>query len=369
MALKFYIIAGEASGDLHGSNLIRALRAQAPDTQFRLWGGDLMAEAAGTTVVRHYRDLAFMGFWEVAKNLRTILGNLSFCKADIEAHRPDALILVDYPGFNMRIARWAKARGIRVIYYISPQIWAWRQGRVHAIRRDVDQMLTILPFEVEFYARFGMTVEFVGHPLLDVIEPSEASLAALPERPLVALLPGSRRQELQHIFPAMLAATRQFPHCDFVVAAASAMPRALYEEHMADYPTVQLQQGNTYDLLRRAHAALIKSGTSTLETALFGVPQVVCYKSSALSYTIAKQVVKVPYISLVNLIANAPVVEELIQHDLNPDNLARALHDILSPERRAAIASGYSNLRIRLGKRGASAKAAEAILKGLLKTF
>lgn len=361
---RFYIIAGEASGDLHGSNLIKALREQAPDLECRAWGGDLMAEA-GASLVKHYRDLAFMGFVEVVKNLRTIMGNLSFCKRDILAYKPDVLVLVDYPGFNLRIARWAKQQGIRVVYYISPQIWAWHRSRVHAIRRDVDLMLVILPFETAFYRQYGMEAIFVGHPLLDALAPLP-DLEAVSEADgprLIALLPGSRRQEVQRILPPMLAATRFFPQHRFVVAAAGSLPLAYYRSFMEDYPNVTIEQGRTHALLRTCDAALVKSGTSTLETALLGIPQVVCYAGNPISYAIAKRLVQVRYISLVNLILDRPLVEELIQHDLTPERIQKALEDILEPSKAAVLRQGYADLRAILGAGGASARAAAWILR------
>lgn len=367
--LKLYLIAGEASGDLHGSNLIKALRLQQPDVQCRVWGGDLM-QAAGGDLVKHYRDLAFMGFVEVLKNLRTILGNLAFCKRDILEYRPDALVLIDYPGFNLRMAQWAKQQGIRVIYYISPQIWAWHQSRVHAIRRDVDQMLVILPFEQDFFKKHGVEVEFVGHPLLDAVdgggwrvEGNVSSILHSPSSiPVVALLPGSRRQEVQRILPVMLSVVPFFPDLQFVVAGASSLPEEYYRPFLEKYPNVQWVQGKTYDLLRQAQVALVKSGTSTLETALFGVPQVVCYAGSPISFAIAKRVVQVKYISLVNLILDRPLVQELIQDELNTANLRAALAEILTATGAEKIREGYNELRRRLGDGGASERAAQTIL-------
>lgn len=363
--MKLYIIAGEASGDLHGSNLIKALKAQKPDIQCRVWGGDLM-QAAGGELVKHYRDLAFMGFIEVAKNLRTILRNIDFCKKDILAEQPDALVLIDYPGFNLRIAKWAKQQGLKVIYYISPQIWAWHTSRVHDIRRDVDKVLVILPFEVDFYKKYGVEVEFVGHPLLDAID-SEGATSSHPltKKNLVVLLPGSRRQEVQRILPRMLEATTDFPENDFIVAGASSLPAEFYQPFLEKHPNVKLLRGQTYDLLRQAKAALVKSGTSTLEAALFGVPEVVCYAGSPVSFFIAKRLVKVPYISLVNLIMDRPLVRELIQDELNRENLKAALSEILNPEKAAELQTGYAELRERLGQGGASERAAQAILKHL----
>lgn len=360
MATRLYLIAGEASGDLHGSNLIKALRALRPDIVCRAWGGDRMADA-GATVVKHYRDLAFMGFWEVAKNLRTIWRNLHFCQRDIEAFQPDAVVLIDYPGFNLRIARWAKKRGFRVVYYISPQLWAWHASRVRAIRRDVDQMLVILPFETDFYRQYGVQATWVGHPLLDVIP----QVAQPCHSGVIALLPGSRQQEVRRILPVMLSVTPFFSGYQFVVAAAPSLPESLYRAYLAGYPQVALVVGDTYGALQRAQAALVKSGTSTLETALLGVPQVVCYAGSSISYAIARRVVRVPYISLVNLVLERPLVRELIQHDMNTPSLRQALDDILQPAQAEVIREGYRELRRRLGGPGASERAARRILEFL----
>ena len=370
--LKLYFIAGEASGDLHGSNLIKALLQQQPGAQCRAWGGDLM-ESAGATLVKHYRDLAFMGFAEVLKNLRTILGNLAFCKRDILAYQPDALVLIDYPGFNLRIAKWAKQQGIRVVYYIAPPVWAWHQSRVHAIRRDVDQMLVILPFEQDFFKKNGVKTEFVGHPLLDALQLEAQSPklevqsvgSDLPSSNLIALLPGSRRQEVQRILPVMLSVVPYFPNHRFVIAGATSLPTAYYQPFLSNFPDVQLVQGRTYELLKQSQAALVKSGTSTLEAALFEVPQVVCYAGNPFSYAIARRVVQVKYISLVNLILDRPLVKELIQDQLNPINIRTALSEILQPEQAKSLRTGYTELRKKLGDGGASKRAAEAILKHL----
>lgn len=359
--MKLYIIAGEASGDLHGSNLIKALKAQAPHIQCRVWGGDLMQEAGGE-LVKHYRDLAFMGFAEVLKNLCTIFRNIAFCKKDIRQFQPDALVLIDYPGFNLRIAKWARQQGLKVIYYISPQIWAWHTSRVHDIKRDVSKMLVILPFERDFYQKYGVQVEFVGHPLLDALGQLPTSGLRPPTDNLIVLLPGSRRQEVQRILPRMLEITTDFPEYEFVVAGASSLPQSFYSAYLENYPRVQWVQGQTYDLLRRAKAALVKSGTSTLETALLDLPEVVCYAGSPVSFFIAKRLVKVKYISLVNLIMDRPLVRELIQDELNSTNLKAALAEILVPEKAAELRAGYAELRRRLGNGGASDRAAKAIL-------
>lgn len=369
--MKLYIIAGEASGDLHGSNLIKALKLQKPGLQCRVWGGELMQNAGGE-LVKHYRDLAFMGFVEVLKNLRTIFRNIAFCKKDILDFQPDALVLIDYPGFNLRIAKWAKQQGIKVIYYISPQIWAWHTSRVHSIRRDVDKMLVILPFEKDFYKKYEVEAEFVGHPLLDAVQQFRekegnhvATTVDVASRKLIVLLPGSRRQEVQRILPPMLEVTEDFPEYEFVVAAAASLPKEFYQPYLEKYPKVQWQQGQTYELLSRARVALIKSGTSTLETALFDVPEVVCYAGSPISYHIARRLVDIKYISLVNLIMDRPLVRELIQDELNRDNLKTALTEILTPEKAAEIREGYAALRRMLGDGGASERAAGQILNFL----
>lgn len=366
--MKLYLIAGEASGDLHGSNLIKALHQQEPELACRAWGGDLMQQA-GATVVKHYRDLAFMGFVEVAKNLKTILRNIAVCKQDILEYKPDAIVLIDYPGFNLRIAKWAHQQGIKVIYYISPQIWAWHQSRVHQIRRDVDLMLVILPFERAFYQKFGMEAVFVGHPLLDAVLQMQVqgeiiADISLPHR-YIALLPGSRKQEVQRILPKMLEVVPDFPDYEFVIAAAASLPDEVYAPFLAGAPNVRIIRNKTYPILQQAKAALVKSGTSTLEAALFNVPQVVCYTGNSLSYQIAKRLVKVKYISLVNLVADKPLVCELIQQDLNRANLQRELAKILHPESVKTLQEGYNELRMLLGAGGASARAAGEIAKFL----
>lgn len=364
--MKIYIIAGEASGDLHGANLIKALKEAQPAVQCRVWGGDLM-RAAGGDLVKHYRDLAFMGFVEVLKNLRTVMGNLRFCKRDVLDYKPDVLVLIDYPGFNLRIAKWAKREGIKVVYYISPQIWAWHRSRVYDIKRDVDKMLVILPFETDFYRQYGVEAVFVGHPLLDALVSPPPAPEPLPLTPepstLIALLPGSRKQEVQRMLPIMLSVSPFFPDCQFVVAGADALPESYYRSFMEAYPKVAFVQGNTYRVLRQANAALVKSGTSTLEAALLDAPQVVCYAGNPLSYAIAKRLVKVKYIALVNLIADRLLVKELIQKELNTHNLRMALSDILDPARASAIREGYAELRRTLGEGGASKRAAAIILQ------
>lgn len=365
--MRYYIIAGEASGDLHGSNLIRELRARDSLAQVRCWGGDLM-QAAGGELVRHYRDLAFMGFVEVVSNLGTILRNLKFCKQDIRAFRPDTLVLIDYPGFNLRIARWAHEQGIRVIYYISPQVWAWKENRVRMMKQCIDRMLVILPFEKAYFRdKWHWEVDYVGHPLVEVIEKYQARgiTTRFSERPVIALLPGSRRQEIEKKLPIMLEVSRAFPDYQFIVAQAPSIEPAFYETFTRPFPNVSAVSNQTYELLLQARAALVTSGTATLETALFGVPEVVCYKGSPISYQIARRVIRVSYISLVNLIMNKLVVRELIQQELTPDNIRQALQELLNdPARQAALSSDYQELKRVLREGGnASAQAARLIVE------
>ncbi len=364
--MKYYIIAGEASGDLHASNLMKAIKTEDQTTNFRVWGGDLM-EAAGGTLVKHYRDLAFMGFIEVVQNLRTILNNIRFCKKDILAFQPDVLILVDYPGFNLRIAKWAKKQGIKVFYYISPQIWAWNSKRVHQIKKNIDRMFVILPFEKAFYKKYDMKVDFIGHPLLDVIQNRKIDADfrkqhQLSKRPLVVLLPGSRRQEISVMLEKMLQVIPHFPNHEFVIGGAPAMPLDFYQTILEkNQSSVKVIQNKTYDLLQIATAALVTSGTATLETGLFKVPQVVCYKGSTISYSIAKRLVNVKYISLVNLILDRPLLRELIQQEFTVENLRKELQAII--DNPAEIHTGYIDLENKLGNSGASAKAAKLMVE------
>lgn len=356
------MIAGEASGDLHGSNLIRALVRKDEGAEVRAWGGDKM-QAAGATLVKHYRDLAFMGFLEVVKHLGTILRNLDFCRKDIAAWKPDVLVLIDYPGFNLRIAKWAHDQGIKVVYYISPQVWAWKEGRVKDIKANVDRMLVILPFEQSFYAKWNYDVDYVGHPLLEVVgeEQQEPVIPLYTDKPVIALLPGSRAQEIRQKLPMMLQVAGRFPECQAVVAGAPAQPDELYREIIGEAPAMLLRN-DTYNLLKQSRAALVTSGTATLETALFGVPQVVCYRGNPVSFWIARKLVKVPYISLVNLVMEREVVKELIQGEMNETALAKELGRLLGDEPyRARMSAAYSELRERLGSGGASEKAAGII--------
>jgi lipid-A-disaccharide synthase len=371
--MKYYIIAGEASGDLHASNLMKELKILDAEAAFRCWGGDLMAEQ-GADLVRHYRDLAFMGFFEVLAHLNTIAQNIRFCKKDILAYNPDVLILIDYPGFNLRISRFAHEHGIRVFYYISPQLWAWRSSRVKTIKKNVDRMFVILPFEKDFYAQYGYPVDFIGHPLLDVLNVdtihsdrnSFLERNHLPDKPMIALLPGSRRQEIQLMLKVMLKVVPDFRDYRFVIAGAPSISPNFYTGITAG-TSVTVITGQTYDLLRYSEAALVTSGTATLETALMGIPQVVCYKGNALSYRVARFVIRVKYISLVNLIMDKQIVRELIQEDLTVPNLRNELKKILDSRERKEIIQSYAGLREKLGSNGASAKAAGLMIQYLKK--
>lgn len=365
--MKYYIIAGEASGDLHGSNLIKELKRTDPKAEIRCWGGDKM-EQAGATLVKHYRDLAFMGFAEVIKNLPAILKNFSFCKKDIAAYKPDAVILIDYPGFNLRMAKWTKENHFKTIFYISPQIWAWKESRIKAIKKYVDKMLVILPFEKDFYKKWDYPVTYVGHPLVDVVENFIRLHPEIKkETNTIALLPGSRKQEIKTKLPIMLEATKNFPEYTFIVAKAPGMDETFYEEFLKEYTNVQTASDNTYVALMRSSTALVTSGTATLETALFGVPEIVCYKGSAISYEIARRLIKLKYISLVNLIMDKEVVKELIQNDLNKENITIHLKEILNdPKKKKEIEENYTQLKELLSKGGnASNNAAKEIVRFL----
>jgi len=372
--MTYYLIAGERSGDLHGANLIRSIRQHDPQAQFRAYGGEQM-ETAGATLVRHYREMAFMGFVEVARNLGTIRRIMRECQADLLAHRPDVLILIDYSGFNLRVAKFAKAHGIRVFYYIAPKVWAWNPSRAKKIKASVDRLFTILPFETEFFARYDYKVDYVGNPLLDALDQFQADpqfrmkfadvAKSGQEKPIIALLPGSRRQEILGMLPTMLSATRHFPDYQFVVGTVSNLPTSLYDELLQNYPDVGRVHNAAYDLLTVATAALVTSGTATLETALFRVPQVVCYKASKLFYAIAKRVMAVRFISLVNLIADREVVKELIQ-DFREDTVVSELRAILpGGPRRADQLAGYADVRQRMGEPGASGRAGALMVQAL----
>lgn len=371
--MRYYLIAGEASGDLHGSNLIKELKCLDPDATIRCWGGDLM-KGQGGELVKHYRDLAFMGFTEVISHLPVIFRNLRFCKEDILKFNPDVLILVDYPGFNLRIAKFASKQGIRVFYYISPQLWAWNSSRVKKIKSFVERMFVILPFEKEFYARYGYSVDYVGHPLMDVITDFETGELHrenfllrnnLSDTPVIAILPGSRKMEIGKMVREMLSVISSFPDYQFVIAAAPSIDPDFYTRYTGN-DRVRIVSGQTYELLRNSAAALVTSGTATLEAALLGVPQVVCYKGNYLSYEIARKIVKVKFISLVNLIADKQLVVELIQQDLTRQNIEKELIRVLGDETvRQQIFTGYERLREQLGGRGAASRTAALMVQYL----
>ena len=365
--MKYYIIAGEASGDLHASNLMKSLKEVDQKADFRFWGGDLM-QLQGGKLVKHYKELAFMGFSEVIMNLRTIFKNIKFCKEDIKTYDPDVIIFVDYPGFNMRIAEWAKKEGFKTHYYISPQIWAWKENRIKKIKRDVDEMYVILPFEKDFYTeKHDFPVHFVGHPLLDAIDnrppvdpASFKKNNGMDNRPVIALLPGSRKQEIEKMLNIMLSITDDFQDYQFVIAGAPSQDEEFYKDFIKS-SNISLIMNKTYDILSISHAALVTSGTATLETALFKVPEVVCYKGSYISYHIAKRIINLDYISLVNLIMNREVVKELIQNEFNSKNLKKELQKILNEDNRKRIFEDYFELERKLGGNGASRKAAKLI--------
>lgn len=368
MGRKLYIISGEASGDLHGANVMKELLAQEPDLDIRFWGGDKM-QAVGGTMAKHIRELAFMGFVEVLMNLPTILRNIRFCKKDIQAFKPDAILLIDYPGFNMRIAEWAKKNELKVYFYISPTVWAWKENRVHKIKRDVYKLFCILPFEADFYKKYNYDVEYVGHPLLDEIEQyqqlpkQELTIASHEGKPIIAMLPGSRKQELRTKLPVMLPLVDLFPQYHFVIAGAPNMDIAIYKELIGD-KKVDVVYGQTYPLLQQSEAAVVTSGTATLETGLFEIPEVVCYIGNSISYQIAKRLVNVKYISLVNLILDKESVVELIQNECTTDRLAKELSDVIvGGKKREQVLEDYKQLKNMLGKGGASKKVAQSVLK------
>jgi len=367
--MKYYVIAGEASGDLHASKLMRGIKARDAQAEFRCWGGDFMLEAGGT-IVKHYRELAFMGFQEVILNLKTILHNLRFCKDDILKWKPDAVILIDYPGFNMRIAEFAKKQGLKVFYYISPQVWAWKKHRVHKLHRNTDLAFVVMPFEKEFHARYGYHVEFTGHPMpdsMDLAAKIDAGLFVkankLNDRPIIALVPGSRKQELRRILPHMLQSTLLFPDYQFVIAGVNTIKPEYYSKLIKNYP-VKVVIGKTHDLLRVSRASVVKSGTVTLETAMLGIPEVVVYRFSFLTALIAWMLVHVKYISLVNLILDRKAVAELIQYKFNSKSLYRELAPLLPDgEPRSRMLNDYKELLLRVGPPGASDRAAEIMVK------
>ena len=370
--MKYYIIAGEASGDLHGSNLIKALLAIDTEAHIRCWGGDLM-EKAGGTLAKHYKEIAFMGFSEVLANVRTIFKNIAFCKEDIQNFKPDLLIFIDYSGFNLRIAKWAKKENFKTSYYIAPQIWASREGRIEKIKSTIDEMYVTLPFEKDFYEKkHHFPVNFVGHPLIDAIyqtpkvDPLQfKTVHGLDTtKPIIALLPGSRKQEVSKMLTVMLSVVSDFPAYQFVIAGAPSLDLEFYKPFL-NHSQITVISNKTYALLQVAHAALVTSGTATLETALFKVPQVVCYKGNWISYQIAKRIITLKYISLVNLIMDKEVVKELIQDELNTKNLRVELAKILDPKKRISVLGSYAELEKKLGGRGASEKVAALLFANL----
>jgi lipid-A-disaccharide synthase len=382
--MKYYIIAGEASGDLHGSNLIKEIKNLDGQADIRCWGGNKM-EAAGGKLVKHYRELAFMGFAEVLMNLRTIFRNLSFCKKDILQYNPDVLVLIDYPGFNLRIAKWARQQGLKVVFYISPQVWAWKESRVKGMKKHIDKMIVILPFEKKYFKeKWDWEVDYVGHPLIKEIErsglralggPGKSEIEndhqeLMPTQKIIALLPGSRKQEIQKKLPVMLEVSRFFPDYNFVIAKAPGLEESFYDELIKGYDHVSYVVNRTYELLARADAALVTSGTATLETALFRVPVVVCYKGSWLSYEIGRRLVNVKFIALVNLIMDREVVKELIQHNLTVENLKKELEKILFDEAvKSRIRKDYQELHDLLAAGGHASEKAAKIIVGFTSTI
>jgi len=367
--MKYYIIAGEASGDLHASNLVAEIKKKDKKAEFRGCGGDLM-KAQGVDLLKHYRTMAYMGFVEVAVNLRKVLGNIAQCKKDILDYQPDVVILVDYPGFNFRIADFAHEKGFKVVYYISPQLWAWKRRRVRKVQRSVDKMLVILPFEEEFYKRYGVDVTYVGNPLLDELAKFGTANRSIflrrnslgEKREIIALLPGSRKQEVKRVLPVMLKVVPHFPDYQFVIGGVSSLDKDLYKKIMGQTDAF-LVENQTYELLQNSSAAMVTSGTATLETALFTVPEVVCYKATGFSYRLAKWMIKVKFISLVNLVMGREVVKELIQGDLTEEKLVEELEQLLhNGKRQRKLLEDYEELKDRLGNAGASEKAADAIL-------
>lgn len=370
--MKYYIIAGEASGDLHASNLVAEIKKKDKKAEFRGCGGDLM-KAQGVDLLKHYRTMAYMGFVEVAVNLRKVLGNIAQCKKDILEYQPDAVILVDYPGFNFRIADFAHDKGFKVIYYISPQLWAWKRRRVKKVKRSVDKMLVILPFEEEFYKQYGVDVTYVGNPLLDELAKFGTANRSIflrrnslgEKREIIALLPGSRYQEVKRVLPVMLKAASHFPDYQFVVAGVSSLDKSLYKKILGN-SDVFLIENQTYELLQNSSAAVVTSGTATLETALLTVPEVVCYKATGLSYFLAKWMIKVKFISLVNLVMDKEVVKELIQGEMTEENIVKELELLLhNSKRQRKLLEDYEELKDRLGSAGASEKAAEVITEAM----
>jgi lipid-A-disaccharide synthase len=371
--MKYYIIAGEASGDLHAANLMKEIKIQDSKAEFRFWGGDLMKEQGGE-IVKHYKETAFMGFYDVIKNLGQISKNLKMCKNDILKFNPDVIIHVDYPGFNLRIAEFVHEKGYKVYYYISPKIWAWKQSRVHKIKKFVDKLFIIFPFEIEFYKKFDYQVEFVGNPLLDALsQKSENKISEeifrkennLGEKPIIAVLAGSRMSEIKHNLPEMLKVIKYFPDYQFVMAAAPSLDISIYDKFIEGFD-IKIVYNKTYDVLMNSKAAIVTSGTATLEAALFNIPELVCYKGDAFSYQIAKRIVKVKYISLVNLIMDKPVIKEFIQYEMTEENIKNELQKLLFDiQYKEKMLCDFDELRVISGGAGASKKTAEIIVNSI----
>lgn len=369
--MKYYVIAGEASGDLHGANVLREIAQNDTEAQFRLWGGERMSNAVQTPLVKHFKTYDHMGIVEVIKHLRTILKNIAFCKQDIADYKPDAILFIDFPGFNLRIAPFAKSLGIKTFYYISPTVWAWKESRVKIIQASVDHMFVELPFVKTFYeSRHNYYVDFVGHPLLDSIHAFTSAYSyqefietfALPQKPIIAVMPGSREYEIRENLLTMQAISHNFSEYEFVIAGMSRFSKEFYQKYITA-PNVSLVFDATYELLSKADAAIVVSGTATLETALFGVPEVIVYKTSPVTFYIAKMFVHLNYLGLPNLIMNTKIVPELLQHDMNSKNLQTALNDILhNPITRDEIAENYAKLREKLGNVGAAKRTADLIM-------
>ena len=356
--MRFYIITGETSGDMHAANLVREMKKINTSISFRAWGGDRLI-SEGVSIVKHIKDTSFMGFWNVLKNVHIIKSNLSFCKNDILNFNPNALILVDYPGFNLKIAKYAKKLNIKVFYYISPKVWAWNVKRILKIKRYVDHLLVIFPFEVEFYKKHGIDAIYVGNPLLDEIDKKSFKLSSNSYKPIIALLPGSRKQEIDLILPHMLSTVDNFPDFQFIIACNNIFSKEYYNSFIKDLD-VQLVFNETHALLTHSKAALITSGTATLEAAFLKVPQVVCYKTNWLTYILARIMIKIQFLSLVNIILNKDVVKELIQINLNKNNLVKELNFILN--RKNNILKDYNKIINIFNKKGASNNAARYII-------
>lgn len=393
--MRYYLVAGEASGDLHGSNLIKGLKALDKQAEFRCWGGDLM-ESEGAVLVKHYKESAIMGFVEVLTNLNKITRNLKECKKDIETYHPDVLILIDYPGFNFRIAEFAKKRGLKVFYYIAPKVWAWKESRVHKLRKFTDRLFIIFPFEVDYFKKWGINAIYRGNPLLDSVDnyqyhqldlvtdnqstnsssihsshPKEDSLPPPPpsHKPLVALLAGSRRSEISYLLPRMIEVAKRHPNYRFILAGAPSIEKSYYESFLVPAKSeIEIISGDTYSILKQSDAAIISSGTASLEAALLRTPQVVCYGGNEISYQIARRLVKLKYISLANLIMDEGLFKELIQHDCTPDAISAELQQLINnTEYRQKMIADFNRVREVLGGKGASDKVAAAMLEELAK--